>query len=84
MSATANSTAPAAQGPEASATLIERTGRYIEEYESTFAAVVSEERQVQSIVGPDDRVKKTRELRADFLLIKTGPEWAQPIRPRFS
>jgi hypothetical protein len=37
-----------------SATVIERTGRYLEEYESTFAAVVSEEQQTQSIVGPDD------------------------------
>jgi hypothetical protein len=75
------SAVPVGQGPAGTgAVLIERTGRYIEEYERAFAALVSEERQVQSIVGADGRVKKTRELRADFLLIKTGPEWAQVFR----
>ena len=79
--AAALSAAPVRQGQDdAGAAVIERASRYIEEYEKAFAAVVSEELQVQSIVGADGRVKKTRTLRADFLLIKTGSAWAQVFR----
>ena len=83
--AAAVSTAVAAarieQAPDAStAATVERAGRYVEAYERDFAAIVSEERQVQRIVRADGRVKQTRELRADFLLIKTGPSWAQVFR----
>jgi hypothetical protein len=79
--AAATSAAPARQGQDGpDAALIERASRYIEEYERAFAALVSEELQFQSIVGADGRVKKTREPRADFLLIKTVSDWAQVFR----
>lgn len=70
----------AQQSPEPVATLVERAGKYVEEYERTFAAIVSEESQRQTLIRPDGRVRKTRELRSDFLLIKTGPDWAQIFR----
>jgi hypothetical protein len=69
------------QAPDESTTAaVERAGRYVDAYERAFAALVSEEHQVQTLVRADGRVRKTRELRSDFLLIKTGPEWAQEFR----
>lgn len=65
---------------ESTAAMVERAGRYVDAYERAFAAVVSEEHQVQKLVRADGRVRKTRELRSDFLLIKTGSEWAQVFR----
>ena len=62
------------------AAIVEQAGRYVEAYESAFAAIVSEERQVQKLVQADGQVRETRELHSDFLLIKTGPEWAQVFR----
>lgn len=62
------------------APVVERTIRYVEEYEKAFAAMVAEERQRQSIVRADGRVRQTRTLRSDFLLIKTGSQWAQVFR----
>jgi hypothetical protein len=62
------------------AAIVERAGRYVEAYEQAFAAVVSEERQLQTLVRADGRVRRTRRLRSDFLLIKTGPAWAQVFR----
>jgi hypothetical protein len=60
--------------------MVARVSRYVDAYEQAFSAVVSEERQTQKLVRADGRVKKTRELRSDFLLIKTGPDWAQVFR----
>ncbi len=57
--------------PDAAA-IVERAGRYVEAYIDAFSAVVSEEHQVQKLVRPDGRVRKTRELTSDFLLVKTG------------
>jgi hypothetical protein len=62
-----------AQAPAPDATaIIERAGRYVEAYIEAFSAVVSEEHQIQKLVRPDGRVRKTRELKSDFLLVKTG------------
>jgi len=62
-----------AQSPAPDATaLVERAGRYVEAYIDAFSAVVSEEHQVQKLVRPDGRVRKSRELKSDFLLVKTG------------
>jgi hypothetical protein len=63
-----------------SAVMVERAGRYVEEYERAFAAIVSEEHQVQKVLRADGSVRKTRVLRSDFLLIKTGPAWAHVFR----
>ncbi len=63
-----------------SAAMVERASRYVEDYERAFAAIVSEERQVQRLVRPDGRVRRTRVLRSDFLLVKTGPQWAHVFR----
>jgi len=71
--------APARQANDTAA-MLDRASRYVEDYEKSFAAIVSEEHQVQKIVRADGRVKRTRELRSDFLLIKTGPAWAQVFR----
>lgn len=78
---------------ERTAAIVERASRYVEEYERAFAALVSEEQQVQTLVRADGSVRQTRELRSEFLLIKSGPEWAlvfrdvievdrQPVRDR--
>ncbi len=71
----------ATQAPDASlAAVLERVTQYAEGYERTFAAMVMEEHQTQTLQRADGRVKETRVLRSDFLLIKTGPEWAQVFR----
>jgi len=62
------------------AAVLERVGAYAETYERTFAAMVMEEYQTQTLERADGRVKSVRELRSDFLLIKTGAEWAQVFR----
>jgi hypothetical protein len=54
--------------------LLDRAGRYVEECDKAFSAVVCEERQVQRLVRPDGTVKKQRDLTSDFLLVKVGSE----------
>jgi hypothetical protein len=54
------------------AVLAERAGRYVEQYESAFPAFAAEELQVQKLVRPDGRVRETRELRSDFVVVKTA------------
>jgi len=54
------------------ATLVERAGRYVQEYEKQFSALVCEERQQQRIVRADGRERKRRELVSDLLLVKVG------------
>jgi hypothetical protein len=53
---------------------VERATRYVVDYLNAFSALVCEEKQVQTLVRPDGHVSKRRELTADFLLVKTGPE----------
>jgi hypothetical protein len=67
-------------GDAQTAAIVERAGRYVQAYMETFSAVVSEERQVQKLIRPDGRVRQTRDLRSDFLLVKTGSEWPQVFR----
>ena len=62
------------------AAVVERAGRYVDAYETAFSAIVCEERQVQTLVGPDGRVHKTRRLRSDFLLVKIGTAWMPVFR----
>ena len=57
--------------PDASA-IVERAGRYVEAYIEAFSAVVCEEHQIQKLVRPDGRVRKTRALTSDFLLVPAG------------
>ena len=59
--------------------LVERAGRYVTDYEDAFSAIVSEEHQTQKLVGPGGRVRQTRDLRSDFLLVKT-PTGVQAFR----
>lgn len=69
------------QAPDAATTaVVERSGRYVDAYLETFSAVVSEEHQVQRLLDPDKRVKKVRELKSDFLLVKAGVTWPQAFR----
>ena len=64
----------------ATAAIVERGGRYVEAYQRDFSAVVSEELQVQTLVRADGRVRQTRELKSDFLLVRTGPVVTQAFR----
>jgi len=77
----ATGTASRVQTSDAStAAIVERAGRYVEAYIEAFSAVVSEEHQIQKLVRPDGRVKKVRDLRSDFLLVKTGGPWPAAFR----
>src|SRR6185295_10492264 len=63
------------------AAVVERAGRYMETFEQQFSAVVCEELQVQQLVKPDGKVHQRRELKSDFLLVKSGASWMQqPFR----
>jgi hypothetical protein len=64
----------------ATAAIVERGGRYVEAYQQEFSAVVSEELQIQKLVRVDGTVRQTRELKSDFLLVKTGPVVTQAFR----
>jgi hypothetical protein len=65
-------------------TLIDRAGRYVEQYEKAFSAIVCEERQVQRLLRPDGRIDKQRTLTSDFLLIKAGTDQMLAFRDAMS
>lgn len=67
---------PRAQTPP---DIVARATRYVDDYINAFSAVVSEERQVQTLSRPDGRVRKTRAITADFLLVKRG-RWPDAFR----
>jgi hypothetical protein len=70
-----------AQSPNPdTAAMVERAGRYAEAYIEAFSAVVSEEHQIQKLIRADGRVKKVRDLKSDFLLVKTGRPWPTAFR----
>lgn len=69
-----------AQSPAAPQELVERAGKYVEAYVDAFSAVVCEETQTQKMVRPDGRVKKVREITADFLLVKAHGTWPEVFR----
>jgi len=62
------------------ADIVALAGRYAEAYVDAFSAVVSEEKQTQTLVRPDGRVRKTREITADFLLVKLRGTWPDVFR----
>jgi len=71
--------AAAGQGAEsqsdaATAAVVERATRYVEDYLDQFSALVCEETQEQRLVHPDGKVGRRRALTSDLLLVKTGPE----------
>jgi hypothetical protein len=73
--------AAGAQAPDRStAAVVEQAGRYVAAYVDAFSAVVSEERQTQTLRRADGRVKKTREITADFLLVKARGTWPEAYR----
>lgn len=59
---------------DAAAALVAGAGRYVEEYERQFPAVVGEVHEQQRIVKADGAVKRRRELVADVLIIKVGAD----------
>jgi hypothetical protein len=71
----------AAQAPAVSVeALVARAGRYVEDYEKAFSALVCEERQTQRLVRPDGSTEKQRDLVSDFLLVKAGSAEPQAFR----
>jgi hypothetical protein len=72
---------PGGQPPAAAPQdLVERAGKYVDAYVEAFTAVVSQERQTQQLVRPDGRVRKTRDITADFLLVKARGTWPDAYR----
>ena len=68
----------AAQAPVEA--LVARAGRYVQDYEDAFSALVCEERQTQRLVRPDGSTEKQRDLVSDFLLVKAGSAEPQAFR----
>ena len=62
--------APGQEDPAAA--LVAGAGRYVEEYERQFSAVVGEVHEAQRVVKADGIVRKQRALVADVLLVKAG------------
>lgn len=52
--------------------LLDRLGRYVDQYEQDLAAVVSEEHYWQEITATNGMFGQKRELKSDFLLSKAG------------
>lgn len=52
--------------------LLDRLGRYINQYEQDLAAVVSEEHYWQEVTATNGMFGQKRELKSDFLLSKAG------------
>lgn len=61
-----------AQDADPVSALVARAGRYVQEYEKQFSAVVCQEQQTQRIVRSDGSEKKRRALVSDLLLVKAG------------
>jgi hypothetical protein len=55
--------------------LLDRLGRYVDQYEQDLATVVSEEDYRQEVTGKSGLFGEKRELKSDFLLSKTGDRW---------
>jgi hypothetical protein len=68
--------APTSAPPE----IVALAGKYVDAYVEAFSAVVSEEKQTQKLVRPDGRVKKVREITADFLIVKAAGTWPEAFR----
>ncbi len=71
---------PGDQAPAAAAEIVALAGKYVDAYVEAFSAVVSEEKQTQKLVRSDGRVRKTREITSDFLLVKARGRWPQAFR----
>ena len=52
--------------------LLERLGKYVDQYEQDLAAVVSEEHYWQEVTTTNGMFGEKRELKSDFLLSKSG------------
>jgi hypothetical protein len=55
--------------------LLDRLGRYVDQYEQDLAMVVSEEHYRQEVTGNSELFVEKRELKSDFLLSKAGDKW---------
>lgn len=66
--------------PATTADIVAQAGKYVDAYVDAFSAVVSEEKQTQKLIRADGRVRKTREITADFLLVKARGTWPEAYR----
>jgi hypothetical protein len=72
---------PDAQAPPApTAEIVDLAGKYVDAYIEAFSGIVSEEKQTQKLIRPDGRVRQTREITADFLLVKARATWPEAYR----
>jgi hypothetical protein len=72
--------AAATPGAQSSPEIVAQAGTYVQAYVEAFSAVVSEEKQTQTLIRPDGRVRKTRAITADFLLVKAQGDWPEAFR----
>ena len=68
------------QSPQPAPEIVALAGQYVTAYVHAFSAVVSEEKQTQTLIRPDGRVRKTREITSDFLLVKAQGDWPEAFR----
>src|SRR5262245_16973197 len=70
---------PGAQS-QAPADVVAKAGAYVDAYVEAFSAIVSEEKQTQTLIRPDGRVRKSREITSDFLLVRARGTWPEAYR----
>lgn len=60
------------QDPQSAEALLSSVTNYLAGYDTKFSAVVSDERYLQTILGPSTTIVSTRELRSEVLLVNAG------------
>jgi hypothetical protein len=53
---------------------VQLASKYVENYRKEFSAIVCEERQIQTLIKPDGRIRKTRVLVSDLMFVTVGAD----------